>query len=282
MKSKVSKIGLTGSTGVIGSVLTNRLKKKYKIYKFKKDIRNRREVFEWIKKNKFGFLIHLAAKVDIKNVDQNKSLAFQVNFLGIKNIVDGLKRYNDKCMIFFASSSHVYNFSKKKLNENDFKKPISYYGKLKLKSENYLINNYAKSKLCIGRIFSFTHHKQNTNFFVPSIFNKIKKNIFYDLANIENQYRDFVSVDDICRVIEFFIEKKIFGIFNICNGKKIHLINIVDFFCLNLNKVKIKKNYKCIKSKKFLVGSNQKIKKLGFNFKSNIHNILTEFIRKKS
>ena len=281
MKYKIYKVGLTGSTGVIGSVLNNRLKKKYKIFKFRGDIRNKKDVFQWIEKYKFDYLIHLAAKVDIKEVNKNKSLAYQVNFGGTRNIVEGLKKYNNKCMIFFASTSHVYNFSKKKINENSLKKPITLYGQLKLKSENYLIKNYDKSKVCVGRIFSFTHFKQNKNFFVPSIFDKIKNDMFYDVLKIQNEYRDFVSVDDICRAIEFFIEKKISGIFNICNGKKIHLTSIVNFFCFNLNKVKIKKNYKTLKREKFLVGNNQKIKKLGFNFKSNIYDILNEFIENK-
>ena len=152
MKFKISKVGITGSTGVIGSVLNKRLKKKYKIFKFRKDIRNKKDVFQWIKKNKFDYLIHLAAKVDIKEVNKNKNLAYDVNFGGTRNIVEGLKKYNNKCMIFFASTSHVYNFSKKIINENSLKKPITLYGQLKFKSENYLIKNYDKSKLCIGRI----------------------------------------------------------------------------------------------------------------------------------
>ena len=61
MKYKIYKVGLTGSTGVIGSVLNNRLKKKYKIFKFRGDIRNKKDVFQWIEKYKFDYLIHLAA-----------------------------------------------------------------------------------------------------------------------------------------------------------------------------------------------------------------------------
>ena len=70
--------------------------------------------------------------------------------------------YNNIDWLFFASTSHVYKQSKKPLNENSFTKPISYYGKTKLKSEKYIIKKFEKNNLdyCIGRIFSTANKNQ--------------------------------------------------------------------------------------------------------------------------
>ena len=81
-------------------------------------------------------------------------------------------------MVFFSSSSHVYNFSKKKLIEKSNCNPITYYGKLKLQAEKYLLKNNKNLPICIARIFSFTHHKQNKQYFIPSIYERILKKKF--------------------------------------------------------------------------------------------------------
>ena len=64
------KIGLTGSTGSLGKTLLNYKKKNY-FTCFKGDIRNRKEVFDWIKKKNINIVIHLAAVVPIKEVNKN-------------------------------------------------------------------------------------------------------------------------------------------------------------------------------------------------------------------
>ena len=45
MKYKISKVGITGSTGVIGSVLNNRLKKNIKFLNLEKTLETKRMFF---------------------------------------------------------------------------------------------------------------------------------------------------------------------------------------------------------------------------------------------
>jgi len=44
-------------------------------------------------------------------------------------------------MVFFSSTSHVYKFSQKKINEKSRLKPSSLYGLTKLKAEKYIQKN---------------------------------------------------------------------------------------------------------------------------------------------
>ena len=143
-------IGITGSTGSLGQVISKKFKK-LKIKKYQGDIRNRNEVFNWVSKNKIKIIIHLAAIVPIKIVNQNKKKAQEVNFIGTKNIVDASIK-NNISWFFFSSTSHVYSSSSKPISENCLKKPISFYGKTKLMAEKYIIQNFKKKQIsfCIG------------------------------------------------------------------------------------------------------------------------------------
>ena len=86
---------------------------------------------------------------------------------------------------------------------------------------------------------------------------KIKE--FIVLNNI-NHYRDFLTLEDVCNVIKILFIKKKIGVFNICSGKKIKLINIVKGLNLFNKKIIIKKQNKLTT----LVGSNYKIKKFHY------------------
>ena len=59
---KFKKIGLTGSTGVLGQFI----KKNFKVYKFdafKGDLGSKTQIKKWIKDKKFDGIFHLAAIV---------------------------------------------------------------------------------------------------------------------------------------------------------------------------------------------------------------------------
>tara|TARA_Y100001958_G_scaffold155565_1_gene146465 strand:+ start:60 stop:617 length:558 start_codon:yes stop_codon:yes gene_type:complete len=169
------KIGITGGNGSLGKVLISSYNK-VKFFKFKSDIRNKQKIFEWVKKNNFNAIIHLAAVVPIKTVNKDRKKAYNVNFIGTKNIVDVVAK-SEVGWFFFSSTSHVYSSSKKKISESFKKKPISFYGKTKLLAENYIIKKLHKSKknYCIGRIFSTSNINQKKNYLVPDLIQKIRK-----------------------------------------------------------------------------------------------------------
>jgi len=272
------KCGITGATGVLGKKIIKELD--YKFIKFKKNITNKNEVEKWIKKNQFDLIIHLAAIVPTKTVKENYIKAKNVNFIGTKNLVDSINRYNIKLQWFFyASTSHVYKIKKKieYLGENSKKNPHTLYGKTKLMSENYIKKNLSKKYVaCIGRIFSFTDKSQKKDFFFPSIVNKIlksKKKIlkFEDL----NHYRDFISTEDICFAINTLWKIRAKGTYNIGSGKGIFLEDLVARICQKL-KVKffIRKNYK---SCTYLIANIKKIKKINWKPKKNINGIIDDY-----
>ena len=129
------RIGLTGHSGSIGKEILSKYKKNklLKFISYKGDVRNKKKLEKWFIKNKLSNIIHLAAIVPIIEVNKNRSKAFQINYIGTKNIVDLFIKYNLK-WLFFASTSHVYKSKIKKIKENSKLEPISFYGRTKLLS----------------------------------------------------------------------------------------------------------------------------------------------------
>ena len=220
------KIGLTGSTGSLGKTIIKN-NSKFLIRFFKDDIRNRKKVFRWVNDNDFDVVIHLAATVPIKEVNKNPNKAKAINFIGTKNLVDACIKKNIK-WFFFASTSHVYKSSKKKISEKSLKKPISYYGQTKLWAERYIAKKFkfAKIEYCIGRIFSTTNKNQKKNYLVPDLKYKIKNSKKEIILNNLNHYRDFISMDDISKIIFVLCEKRFNGILNLGSGNGLFLKDI--------------------------------------------------------
>lgn len=271
MKKKI--IGITGATGVLGAYFI----KKYKNYEydiFEGDITNLKDVKLWIQNTNAKYILHFASKVSTKYVKKNYQKALEVNYLGTKNLVRNICKYKKDIWLFFASSSHVYKSSNRILKEIDEVRPITLYGRTKLRAENYLLKDHLKNKLkiCIGRIFSFTNKKQKKPYLIPSLHEKINKQ--RDSINIDNlnHVRDFCHIEDICRAINLLKKKKLSGTFNIGTGKGTNLLNIIKLINIKNKKITSKKNLK----KTFLVANISKIKKIGFKPRYGIKKIIKD------
>ena len=231
-----SFIGITGCSGSLGKTLL-KIGKKKNFVCFSGDVRNRDHVLKWITKNNLKAVIHLAAIVPIKDVNNNKKKAKDVNFLGTKNIVIAVKK-SKVDWLFFSSTSHVYKSSYEKISERSKKNPVSYYGRTKLLAENYIINQLDRTnkRYCIGRIFSTSNKDQKKNYLVPDLKYKIKKAKKKIILKNLNHYRDFISMEDISKIIFVLMNKKFNGVLNLGSGRGIFLKNIAKIIAKKYNK----------------------------------------------
>jgi nucleoside-diphosphate-sugar epimerase len=225
-------IGITGSSGVLGKILCSKLKEHDILFStFNDDIREDKAVIDWVINDKLTYIIHLASKVAVSEVENNIDLAYDVNISGTINLIKAIKKYNQPLGFFYASTSHVYGSSSKAIKEDDIIKPISSYGLTKWVSE-LLLNDFAKKhfkmKLCIGRIFSFYHDSQNTPFLYANLMKRFDEE---DLSKPFQLYgahstRDFLNAEDVCDIIIKLVSKEQEGTINIASG---HSISIIDF-----------------------------------------------------
>lgn len=277
------KCGLTGSTGVLGQEFLKIYKNKFKFSKFSGDITNKKHVNNWVSKNNFNLVIHLAAIVPTNIVKKNFKKAKKVNVTGTSYLADAILSKNKNIWLFFSSTSHVYKISnsKKKLKENSKLIPYSKYGKTKLNAEKLLISKFKNKKklhnLSIGRIFSFTSFNQKKTFLIPNLVEKISNLPNPEFKNL-NHFRDFVSKKDICKAIYLLFKSRSSGIINICSGRPIKLKFIAKLISLKLKKkITVKMSYET----SYLIGDNSKLKLLGWKVTENINKIIINYLNKK-
>ena len=269
-------VGITGSSGILGSYFIRKYKSKFIYKKYSGDITNFNKLNLWYKKANPEYFLHFAAKVPVNFVEKNYKLVKKINLGGTNNLIKIIKKDKKLKWFFFSSTSHVYQKSKNALKENSNLQPQNKYAKTKFLAERKL-EKLDSNKICIGRIFSYTSTNQSNSFVIPSIFNQIKqkKNVFYDF----NSKRDFVHIDDICSAIYILLKKKSSGIYNIGSGKSVKISNIVTFFSKLFN-YKIKIITKKKKDIDNLKSNISKIKKLGWFPKKRLEDILTEYYYK--
>ncbi len=233
------KVGITGSSGVLGTIVEKKLKEKgYEINSFAGDVTKIKEIEDWIKSDKFDSIIHLAAIVPPTEVKESLAKAFEVNSVGTRNMADILSKESTNNWMFYASTSHVYKSSDKPISEDGAIEPISEYGLTKYAGE--ILAKKVFQNLCIGRIFSMYHDTQKPPYLYANMKNRIQTedlNKEFELYGAES-VRDFLNAEEIADIIISLMEIKAVGTFNIASGKKIKIRDFVQ--SLTDTKLKIK------------------------------------------
>ena len=254
----MKKIGITGSSGLLGKLLIKELKKiKLKYSNFTGDITNSSKVNNWLKSQKnINYIFHFAAFTSVIRSKQNKKKSYITNVMGTKNLLKSIKQTKKKIFLFFPSTSHVYSFSKKPITEKDLTLPISYYGKTKLLAEREIrLYKNKNFEYFIGRIFSIFNRNQKKPFLYPTVKYRIKKmkskKIYIKNANC---VRDFTNAEKLIKIILQIYKKKLSGTYNIGSGKgtsikefiyktitkkkEILTNNVINVSVANINKLK--------------------------------------------
>ena len=131
------KVIITGAEGLLGSFLSEYLKKDFSIFPFGKkelDITDLNSIDEKISKINPDILINCAAYTDVDGAEKNYKTAFLVNGYGARNLALASKKY--KFHLVHFSTNYVFNGSRKRAYiELDLTNPINSYGESKLSGE---------------------------------------------------------------------------------------------------------------------------------------------------
>lgn len=196
---------------------------------FKKDILDFESCVRACKN--IDIVIHLAAKVSIRNSVKTFSEDVNNNLIGTINVLNAAAKSKVKKLVF-ASSMAVYGKTKKNMpfKETSPTEPLSPYGISKLASEKYILLMAPKMGIdpVILRLFNTFGPGQTLTPYVGviTIFIKnILKNKISKIFGNGKQQRDFVYVEDIVRSFILAIESKKSSnlIFNIGTGQTISI-----------------------------------------------------------
>ncbi len=279
------KILVTGGAGFIGSNLADRLIKdghsvnildsmtagrkenvNAKAKFFKGDIMDEDDIMSAI--SGCGAVFHLAAQTDARAADEDSS--YKTNYLGAKNVFDAAKENNSK--IIFTSSAAVYGDKQGACKEDSKCKPVSEYGKNKLRAEKA-----AGESAFIARMFNVYGARGGgvVNIFCERIPEYKEIHVFGNGL----QTRDFVHVNDVLSALLMGLEKS--GTYNVGTGTETTLLNLIDMiFTLTRNKpnVRHEQEKKEIKRSRADI---TKIKALGWQPSISLHDGIKMLLKSK-
>lgn len=220
------------------------LLKKYKNFEFKNiSIENKNYLNKYLNKFKPKKIYHLAAQAGVRYSLVNPQLYFKSNIQGFFNILEYCRKAKVEHLMFASTSSVYGNNNKFPLKENYETRPISFYASSKVCNE-ILAKDYSlnfKIKITGVRFFTVYGPFGRPDMFIYKLFNSLKKNILINIYNKGNHLRDFTYIDDAVKTLILLEKRKSrnYDIFNICNGKSIHLNKVISL-CQKYTKKKIK------------------------------------------
>jgi len=264
------KIGLTGSSGIIGSKFLEKFETKYFFQKFVGNMTNLDHVNQFMKKD-FDILIHLASIIPQyeKNGLPTKQ-SFSENVIGTENICKMASKCDKK--VIFLSTQRVYKTKNNvRINEMTQLEPDTDYGKSKLESEKIIQQYFPSENYAILRISNICGTYPKRPSIIDSIAESMLRNKPLKIGLHPETLRDYIYIDDVIIALEKSLNQN--GIFNICSGNSYNTKEIINIF---------KKIYGTLpditfgkyKPKNILLDNNKAIRDLNFKPKTVDEGIL--------
>ena len=252
---------ITGGAGFIGSTLADRLIKEnnkiividnfndyydvrlkeqnvavnkdnpnYKLYRG--DICDRELVKQIFEENKIDIVVHIAARAGVRPSLEDPLEYVRSNIDGTINILENMKKFDVKKMVF-ASSSSVYGNCKAEKFSEDLKvtEPISPYAATKSACEQFLYTYsklYGIQALCL-RFFTVYGPKQRPDLAIRKFIELIEKDEPIPVYGDGTTMRDYTYIEDIIDGIIGAInyDKTPYEIINLGGGSPVTLSEMI-------------------------------------------------------
>ena len=219
------------------------------------------------KKNKFDFIINLAAQAGVRYSISNPKEYISSNIVGFHNVAE-LARLHKINRIIYASSSSVYGEKKKfPLKETEDINPNNIYSLSKKNNEEIaeIYSKYYKIKFTGLRFFTIYGEWGRPDMLILKyILSTKNKKVFY-LNNYGKHFRDFTYIEDAITNILILMKKtfkKNHEIFNICSNNPISIEFILKKLSDEFGTANIKKRSKQQADVYKTHGSNSKLLKV--------------------
>ena len=280
----MTNVVITGGSGFLATEFLKKLKKKniYLISKKKLkrsrnfklitcDLQNKNKFIKILKKINPSEIYHFAwygiPKFNQKNFLINKTIS--------KNLIEGINEIDCNKLIISGSCAE-YGLNKRMCSENLIpSKNITALGKQKNFIKDLFFNKIKKKTTIVwARIFFVYGKNQRDGSLLKKLISakKNKTQLSLKFPNISN---DYIYIKDVIDGILKLKKLKNTQIINICSSNAISNLNFAKKF-EKINKIKILKKKSSNNLKKVVVGSNKKLKKLGWTQKYSLDRALKE------
>lgn len=246
----MSKILVTGGAGFIGSTLVDRLineehqviiiddlssgRRDYvneaaKLYKIDISSSKIGKIFQ---KEKFDFVFHLAAQIDVRKSVAKPEFDNKINVLGGINIIKNCLAYNVKKIIMASTGGAIYGETDEiPTTENSPTYPVSPYGIHKLTVEKYLNYYYQVyglnyTVLRFANVYGPRQFKGGEAGVIAIFIDNAVKSLTSFQFGDGRQTRDFVYVDDVVSALVASLKIDCRSEINISSGIETTLLDI--------------------------------------------------------
>ena len=207
---------LLGGSGLLGNhfLNSNSFKNILAPPKKKVNLLNISSISNFLVKNNIKIIINCAALARMRECEHNPQKAIETNVEGSLNLINSIKKSNQKILIVHFSSDSVYGSKKFPFNEKSKLNPYNTYAWTKLSSE-YIFRTYSNHIIIRTRFF----HEDRMKF----------KDAATDIMT------SAIHVNEIPSLVEKIIKSNFRGIINI-GGKVESDFNKFKKFKINLKK----------------------------------------------
>lgn len=187
-------------------------------------------------KPSFKSYVHLSGKVYDMHDKKDAREYFEANYELTKKFFQNFIDDKDSKNFIFLSTIHVLTENpERELDETYEPKPFTPYGKSKFKAENYIRNHCPPDKKYFILRPSMIHgpgNKGNLNL----LYNLVKFGIPYPVGAYNNK-RSFVSIENLCFIIQQIIENSIpEGLYHISDDEPTYTHDLVKMIANATNK----------------------------------------------
>lgn len=158
------------------------------------DITNTSHVNHVIKSLKPDVVINCAAWTDVDGAELNRDSAFNVNEVGVKNLVLATKCY-DSMFIHFSTDYVFSGKSTQPLLENSILDPLNVYGKSKAAGESHIKQLYSERSYILRTAWLYSAHGKN---FVKTICS-MAVNTKNEVRVVNDQFGQPTSAHDLAK-----------------------------------------------------------------------------------
>jgi ADP-L-glycero-D-manno-heptose 6-epimerase len=232
------RILITGHKGFIGKNLHNYLSNfkalNYTVEGFDQDLN---EDLKFPDCSQYEWVIHLGAisTTTEKNVEKilKYNLEYSIELLSLCE--------KNQCNFQYASSASVYG-NNKSFNENDSVYPLNPYAWSKYLFDRHVKKHYRDSNIWIQGFRYFNvygnheEHKKNQASPITKFSIQAQREKSIKLFENSNEYlRDFICVNDICKIHEKMLHQNVSEIFNVGTGSPISFEQVANLICEKYN-----------------------------------------------
>ncbi len=203
----------------------------YKLYRI--NIEDKEALKTIFSENEIDVVVHLAARAGVRPSIEAPCDYVKTNVLGTVNILDLMKDYSVKKMVF-ASSSSVYGNCTADLFSEDLKvtEPISPYAATKSACEQicYAYTHLYKIQTVCLRFFTVFGPRQRPDLAINKFVRLIKNNQPIPMFGDGSTCRDYTYIDDIVAGINSAIQydKTPYEIINLGGGSPVTLLQMIQ------------------------------------------------------